>query len=122
MSRENVEVVRRIFEEGEEGLFDRDSARILDFWDARGDYYPVETFPESRPCHGAEEIARFFSEFQQAWQRYEVRIKAITPVGDDRVLVHSRQPRGERAASTYRLSCSTAIGSGTGASFVRRIT
>ena len=38
MSRENVEVVRRIFEEGEEGLFDRDSARILDFWDARGDY------------------------------------------------------------------------------------
>jgi SnoaL-like domain len=90
MSQENVELVRRAFEEDEEGLFDRGWERILDFWEPRGDYYPVENFPESRPCHGAKEIACFFSEFQQAWGRYEVRIEAITPVGDDRVLVHSR--------------------------------
>ena len=88
MSQENVEVVRRILEEDEDGLFDRDWERILDFWDPRGDYYPVEDFPESRPCHGAEEIARFFNEFQQAWDDYRLRIRAITPVHDDRVLAH----------------------------------
>jgi hypothetical protein len=33
---------------------------IHDFWEPHGDDYPVEKFPESRPCHGAEDIAHCF--------------------------------------------------------------
>jgi SnoaL-like domain len=87
MSQENVEIVRRIIEEGLP--IDRDPEQLLDIWDPRGDYYPVEEFPEARPCHGVEEIAHFFSDFQQAWQHFEITVKAITPVCDDRVLLHT---------------------------------
>ena len=83
MSRKNVEVVRRLIEEA----FDLDSDQLLAFWDPHGDYYPVEKFPESRPCHGVKEIAGFLREYRQAWEHYEMRIEAITPVSDDRVFV-----------------------------------
>jgi SnoaL-like domain len=84
MSQENVEVVRRIFEAAGESDFDR----MLTYWDARGDYYPVHKFPEARPCHGAEDIRRFFVEW--LGEQVEFRIDALTPVGDDRVLVRLR--------------------------------
>jgi hypothetical protein len=85
MSEKNVELLRRIYAEGP--LYpDPDQ---LEFWEPDGDYYPVEKFPESRPCHGVEEIARFAREFQQAWEHLDITIEAITPVGDDRVLVHT---------------------------------
>ncbi len=86
MSQENVETVRRIIEEGP---IDRDPEQLLGIWDPRGDYYPVEEFPEARPCHGVEEIAHFFSDFQQAWHHFEITVNAITPVRDDRVLLHT---------------------------------
>jgi hypothetical protein len=84
MSQENVEIVRRIVEEG---TIDRAVEQLLDIWQPHGDYYPVQELPESRPCHGVEEIAQFFSDFQQAWERFEISVKAITPVRDDRVLL-----------------------------------
>jgi hypothetical protein len=83
MSQENVEIVRRIYEE----LLYRKADWVLDLWDPVGDYYPVAKFPESRPCHGVEEIASFHSEFRQAWEQLDARIRSITAVGDDRVLV-----------------------------------
>jgi hypothetical protein len=86
MSQENVEIVRRIFAAAGEGDFDR----MLTYWDARGDYYPVQKFPEAQPCHGAEEIRRFFVDFGLGVERIEFAIDAITPVGDDRVLVRLR--------------------------------
>jgi hypothetical protein len=49
----------------------------------------VRKFPEARPCHGIEEIARFLADYQDAWDRYEMVVKQLIPVGDDRVLVHS---------------------------------
>jgi hypothetical protein len=78
MSQENVEIVRGYLAD------DRAHAEV---WDPRGDYYPVQKFPESRPCHGIEEIERFYREFRQAWDHVDLGIEAITPVGDDRVLV-----------------------------------
>jgi hypothetical protein len=84
MSQENVEIVWRLVEEGP---IDRGPEQLLDIWDRNGDYYPVEDFPEARPCHGVEEIAQFFSEFLQAWDRFEVRVEAGFPVGDDRALL-----------------------------------
>jgi hypothetical protein len=89
MSRENVEVVRGYLTGyGGDGPTEL-PALVAGVWDSHGDYYPVEKFPESRPCHGVTEIARFLSEFQQAWEHFEFKIKAITPVRDDRVLVRA---------------------------------
>ena len=81
---ENVEVVRRLVD----AWNDRASGRIADFWESDGDYYPVRKFPESRPCHGPEEIQSFLAEYVAAWQNYEFLVKEVQPVGDDRVLLH----------------------------------
>ena len=84
MSRENVDVVRRLMDT----MRDRASERIADFWEPDGDYYPVRKFPESRPCHGPDEIRRFMAEYESAWENYEFIVKGAHPVGDDRVFVH----------------------------------
>jgi hypothetical protein len=64
------------------------SERIADFWEPDGDYYPVRKFPESRPCHGPEEVQRFMAEYEAAWESYEFVVKDVHPVGDDRVFLH----------------------------------
>jgi len=43
MTQENVEIVRRIIEEGLP--IDRDPEQLLDIWDPRGDYYPSRGVP-----------------------------------------------------------------------------
>jgi hypothetical protein len=90
MSQENVEVVRRFVEAyGRSDLAPSDWGRLAaDFYEPDGDYYPVRKFPEARPCHGIEEIARFLANYRDAWDRYEFAVKKLIPVGDDRVLVH----------------------------------
>ncbi|MFL5866241.1 MAG: nuclear transport factor 2 family protein [Thermoleophilaceae bacterium] len=84
MSQENVEVVRRLMDI----MRDRASERIADFWEPDGDYYPVRKFPESRPCHGPDEIQSFMAEYECAWKNYEFIVKEAHPVGDDRVFLH----------------------------------
>ena len=86
MSQENVAVVRRIYRAVNDGDFDQ----MLTYWEARGEYYPVQKFPEAQPCHGAEAIRRFFVEFGLGVDLVEFRIDGVTPVGDDRVLVRLR--------------------------------
>jgi hypothetical protein len=78
MSQENVEIIRDFLA----GRY-----ATAEIWDPHGDYYPVAKFPESRPCHGPAEIARFFRDFEQAWEHVEITIQGTTPIGDDRVLV-----------------------------------
>jgi len=89
MSQENVEIVRRFI--GRLGdLAPSEMLRLAsDFYEPDADFYPVRKFPEARPCHGVEEIARFLAEYRDAWDRYEFAVKRLAPVGDDRVFVHS---------------------------------
>ena len=84
MSQENVEVVRRLMDL----MRGRASERIADFWEPDGDYYPVRKFPESRPCHGTDEIRSFMAEYESAWENYEFLVKEVQAVGDDRVFLH----------------------------------
>ena len=121
MSEENVEVVRRWFEE----VFSRDlkdvQARVVEFWEPDGDYYPVRGFPEARPCHGHEEIAAFLSEYLAAWETYAYTVADAIAVGDDRVLIHGTLTRrGGRAAWRSRATPITASGSGMAGSSGRR--
>ena len=93
MSQENVEIVRRFIDEYGDAPPDMQRLDLqglaADFYEPDADYYPVRKFPEARPCHGVEEIARFLAEYRDAWDRYEIAVKRLIPVGDDRVLVHS---------------------------------
>ena len=88
MSQESVELVRGYL--GALGTLTPEdiSQHVPRFWEADGDLYPVGKFPEARSCHGVEEIARFLTEYRDAWDRYEMEVKKLIPVGDDRVLVH----------------------------------
>jgi len=69
MSQENVEVARRYLEDppAETAPLEVVMKWIARFWESDGDHYPVRKFPEARPCHGREEIARFFTEYRAAW-------------------------------------------------------
>jgi hypothetical protein len=89
MSQENVEIVRRYGEQYGEVTPEDVQHFVTEFWDPEGDYYPVRTFPEARPCHGREEIERFHAEYRAAWDRWEFAIKRLIAVGDDRVFVHA---------------------------------
>jgi hypothetical protein len=98
MSQENVEIVRRYFEEVPGGPAEPLSAWIAGFWDPDGDYYPPRKFPESRPCHGREEIARFLTEYRAAWEGLRLVVKDARAIGDDRVLVHAQASAKGRAS------------------------
>ena len=89
MSQENVDVVRRSLDWHR--YRDHAAARELvdRLWDPDADFYPVRKFPEARPCHGRDEVARFIASVLSAWDRYEAVINALIPVGDDRVLAHT---------------------------------
>jgi ketosteroid isomerase-like protein len=89
MSHDNVEIVRRYLEATEEGKrgVDAIEAVVDEFWEPDGDYYPIRAFPESTPCHGREEIVRFFTALYPAWEDYRYVVKDARAVGDDRALV-----------------------------------
>jgi hypothetical protein len=91
MSQENVEIVRRYLEDqpGEAVPLDGVIEWLRGFWESDGDYYPVRKFPEVRPCHGREEIARFFTEYRAAWD-YRMVVAEARAIGDDRVLAQAR--------------------------------
>jgi SnoaL-like domain len=119
MSEENVEVVRRWFEEFRNPKEIR--ARVAELWEPDGDYYPVRGFPEARPCHGHEEIAAFLSEYLAAWETYAYTVADAIAVGDDRVLIHGDiHGRDGRAAWCSRATPITAFGSGMAGSSGRR--
>jgi SnoaL-like domain len=91
MSEENVEVVRRYLEEAHvssEHFAEHFAAAGTRFWEPDGDYYPIRGFPEARPCHGREEIVRFFIGWRSVWEDYGMHVKDAWAIADDRVLAH----------------------------------
>jgi hypothetical protein len=83
-SRDNVEIVREALAHYWQAGDPRAFAER--FWEADSDYYPVRKFPEARPCHGRDEIVQFHLAFRDVWESYEILIKELIPVADDRVL------------------------------------
>jgi ketosteroid isomerase-like protein len=83
VSAENVELVRRWLRAISTSSTPDAGAG---FWAADADYYPVRGFPESRPCHGVQQIVQFNLTFREAWSRYERAVRELIEVGDDRVL------------------------------------
>ncbi len=85
MSEDNLEVIRRWISAtsaGPEGA----RAAIAELWDAEAEYYPARKFPEAQPCHGAEEVAQFFSRWLEPWSSLDWTVRDLIDAGDDRVL------------------------------------
>jgi hypothetical protein len=85
---ENVAIVRRMTE-GVRSFWAGESSwmeAVGRFFDRDIDYYPVRKWPESRPCHGLEDLDRFFGAMSEGWGGMDWEVLAIEPVGDDRVL------------------------------------
>ena len=78
MSQENVEIVRRFIEKYGDAPSDMQGL-AADFFEPDADYYPVQKFPEARPCHGVEAIARFQVDYRDAWDRYEIAGQQADP-------------------------------------------
>jgi hypothetical protein len=85
MSEKNVERVR-YYLEGYSRRSPDEREWVEENWDPDGDFYPVRQFPESRPCHGKDEISRLAADWRAGWGRLRFTIREIVSVGDDRVL------------------------------------
>jgi ketosteroid isomerase-like protein len=97
MSKENVELVRRVYELWNRGDLDA-AVEMLDqhvVWNA------YVHLPDSRPRHGVHEVQQWAGEFAEAWGEIQVQIKRLEEVGDDLVLALVRMTgrgRGSGAA------------------------
>ena len=117
-----MEIVRRWLEGLPEDPEDI-PAFVAELWESDGDYYPVRSFPEARPCHGREEIVRFGVELIPAWSEYRYVVKDARAIGDDRVFAQaSFMPREARAAWRLKARPTIAAGSGMDDSSGSRIT
>ncbi len=88
MSRENVEIVRRIYAEWERGNFQEALSR----------FDPEITFETFMPdasenvvFHGIDEMASFTRDWFGQWRRYRVTGDEFRAVGADQVFVAGRQ-------------------------------
>ena len=79
MSEENVEIVR-LLEEGVRTSPEHVAAAVARFWESDGDYYPIRGVPGARPCHGREEIAQFFVEWQSVWEGVSIGSRRRAPM------------------------------------------
>ena len=88
MSKENVEIVRRIYAEWERGNF----AAAVEWFDPE---ITFETFmpdaSENVIAHGLVEIDAFTRTWFSQWRNYRVLADEVREVGDDKVLVAGRQ-------------------------------
>jgi ketosteroid isomerase-like protein len=86
VSAENVEIVRR-WVAAVGGSADLVRAAIDELWEEDADYYPVRKWPETRPCHGREDVKRFFVQgLGEAFAESDWEVRLLIPVSDDRVL------------------------------------
>ena len=123
MSEDNVEIYRTALEGFRELAPDDTPEQVAQFWEPDGDYYPAKSFPDSRPCHGREEIARYLTDYLRAWDRFEFEINRLIAVGDDRVLSHvTVRADGRQSGLRRTATCISACGCETAASCDKRIT
>jgi ketosteroid isomerase-like protein len=86
MSQENVETLRRLYNEWSRGAF----------WRLGGLLAPGATFWSELPpgqvlCHGRREIDSFFREFLRQWRDYRIEGDEFIELNDQSVLVVGRQ-------------------------------
>jgi ketosteroid isomerase-like protein len=90
MSQENVDVVRRMLEEGNlYAVGDDMSPWLVEFFDSEVEWHDAPSLPGAAVFHGREALARHVEDYLDAWAESRVEIEEISPVGD-RVLARIR--------------------------------
>jgi ketosteroid isomerase-like protein len=89
---DNVGIVQRFLETVNEyrvrrSAWDETLGRL---YDPDVDYYPVRKFPDSKPCHGVDEMRAYYDSYWEAWETFDFDVLDLEAVGDDRVLAHMR--------------------------------
>ncbi|HEX3277147.1 MAG TPA: nuclear transport factor 2 family protein [Thermoleophilaceae bacterium] len=83
MSRQNVEIARRAWEEWTRGDLDA----FLEFFDPAVEWIPTRLWPEEDIYYGREGIRRFVEKWLASWERFESGVEEYLEVDGDRVLV-----------------------------------
>jgi ketosteroid isomerase-like protein len=86
MSRENVEVLRAVYEEWGKGNFRAGG----DLWDRRVLFLPAPELPDAGEYLGPEGITEFMGKFLQSWTDYTIAAEEVIEAGDS-VVVAVRQ-------------------------------
>jgi ketosteroid isomerase-like protein len=89
MSQQNVEVIRRIWEEWNRG--DLNAVFALYAPDVEFDVTRYPEWPDADIARGREPVRRFFTEFLATWESYEGTLETLLDAGDDRVFAIIRQ-------------------------------
>jgi ketosteroid isomerase-like protein len=103
MSRENVEVVRRLYE----AIARRDSEGVLALydpdveWDMSG--FPYGEMLERR-SHGHAGLRAFWHELYEAWEEYEHDCHELIDAGDHVVSIVTDRGRGRASGAEVELS------------------
>jgi ketosteroid isomerase-like protein len=93
MSRENVEIVRRICDRWAAGDF---GAGLADL-DTHVVFVVRPPFPESAVVFGADGVRDYMGRFLEGWERYAVEARSLRAVGD--TVVADALQHGEGKAS-----------------------
>jgi ketosteroid isomerase-like protein len=95
MSRENVEVVRRVYD----AVGRRDTERVLSLYDPDvewdGSRSPwAEVIPGTALFHGHEELRRVFRLYYEMWETFEDNVEELIDADDQVVSVVTSRGRG----------------------------
>jgi ketosteroid isomerase-like protein len=107
MSRENVEIVRRIyagvrFNRAEPESFDRAVATFFDILDPGAEWQPDENDVDPELLHGHDEIRDFFERHAEPWEEFRWEPREFHDVGDQVVVIGEIHARGREAGVEVR--------------------
>ena len=104
MSRENVEIVRQVFEAVER----RDSAAALDLYDADFEW-DVSRVPWGDVAgpgihRGQDALPRVYREWHSAWANYEEKLEELIDAGESVISVMTGRGRGRASGAEVEMS------------------
>ena len=99
MSRENVEIVRRVFD----AVTRRDTAAVLALYDPEVEWEHSRGgaggLPEGGPYRGHEAIRGMFREWNEAWESFEDDCEELIEVGEQVISIVTRRGRGRSSGA-----------------------
>jgi ketosteroid isomerase-like protein len=103
MSRENVEIVRRVYEAAAR----RDSATTLSLYDPEVEWdisrSPARELMGHRVYHGQEGLRSFFAEWQEAWENVTPDLEELIDAGEQVIAVETTRGRGRSSGAPVTL-------------------
>lgn len=104
MSRENVEVVRRLYD----AVARHDTEAVLELYDSEAEYdfsgSPVGVFLGQTLYRGHEGIRSMFRDRYEAWETIDDRLEELIDVGEQVISVVATRGRGRASGADVELN------------------